>query len=138
MGCLSDMPFDLGLSRPVMALGLRIYFLFAHLREHPQTYANSLSMHKQIETDFLHILFVLTMNFIPTLPQRERTHVTTPSRDTRSSPYTERLAPFCVGRRTSRKGDGRMPSLRAVVTKGLRPALAAHLCASERGSLPLR
>ena len=76
MGCLSDMPFDLGLSRPVMALGLRIYFLFAHLREHPQT--NSLSMHKQIETDFLHILFVLSMNFIPTLPQRERTHVTTP------------------------------------------------------------
>jgi hypothetical protein len=69
-----------------MALGLRIYFLFAHLREHPQTYANSLSMHKQIETDFLHILFVLSMNFIPTLPQRERTHVTTPRRDTRSSP----------------------------------------------------
>ena len=69
-----------------MALGLRIYFLFAHLREHPQTYANSLSMHKQIETDFLHMLFVLSMNFIPTLPQRERTHVTTPCRDTRSSP----------------------------------------------------
>ena len=27
------------------------------------------------------------MKLIPTLPQRERTHVTTPSRDTRSSPY---------------------------------------------------
>ena len=27
------------------------------------------------------------MNFILTLPQRERTHVTTPRRDTRSSPY---------------------------------------------------
>ena len=74
-----------------MALGLRIYFLFAHLREHPQTYANSLSMHKQIETDFLHILFVLSMNFIPTLPRRERTHVTTPRRDTRSSPYKQVL-----------------------------------------------
>ena len=33
------------------------------------------------------MLFVLSMNFIPTLPQRERTHVTTPRRDTRSSPY---------------------------------------------------
>ena len=86
MGCLSDMPLTSACHGQSWPLGLRIYFLFAHLREHPQTYANSLSMHKQIETDFLHILFVLSMNFIPTLPQRERTHVTTPRRDTRSSP----------------------------------------------------
>ena len=54
-------------------------------------------MRRQMEADFLNVLFVLAMNFIPTLPQRERTHVTTPRRDTRSSPYLRnQMTPIAV------------------------------------------
>ena len=44
-------------------------------------------LHKRAQTQILLNAFGLLVNIIPPLPRRERTHVTTSCRDTRSSPY---------------------------------------------------
>jgi len=77
-GLSRDMPVTSACHGQSWPLDLR-FISVRHLFGNTQTYANNLSMNEQIETDFLHVLFVLSMNFIPTLPRRERTHVKSPA-----------------------------------------------------------
>jgi len=79
MECLSNMPSTLALSRPVMDLG------FIHVCAAAQTFTNNNLAQTSTNRSVLNTV-VLSMNIIPPLPQRERTHVTTPRCDTRSSP----------------------------------------------------
>ena len=97
-------------------------------------------MHKQIETDFLYMLFVLSMNFIPILPRRERAHVTTPRRDTQSSPYDEHHTPtlrlaLCQAARGAHSTAPRTPRYgHSFLVKSF--SLSLSLSLSLQGRLP--
>ena len=58
---------------------------FIHVCAAAQTFTNNNLAQTSTNRSVLNTV-VLSMNIIPPLPQRERTHVTTGRRDTRSSP----------------------------------------------------
>ena len=77
-------------SNPLRDVTAVMDLIFISVRALARKCANddSLSMHNQTQTDFPLYTFVLSMNLIPTLPQRERMHVSTPRRHIRSSRLT--------------------------------------------------
>ena len=69
---------------------IRFFFMYVPHRANMRKQAQDDSLSAQpvcaAQTDIPLYSSVFSMKLIPPLPQRERTHVTTPRRDTRSSP----------------------------------------------------